>query len=879
MVIATIRKSAFQVVVALLCALIAIRARAAAPVLTSLDNGLQLAVIQDIRAPIATARVYVRTGSMYEAELMGSGISHLLEHVLSVGATQKRSEAEGRALLQSIGGQMNAYTTNDHTCFHITALNARLDVALDLLSDWVLNATIPQDEFDREMAVVKQEIGTRRIEPQVLLYETLLERMFLVHPYRFRVIGYEEVLSRVTREDVLDYYHRMYMPNNMLLVVAGNVDAAAVKELAGKTFGKFARGAQPVIVLPQEPPQLAEREVVLDQPVSVGYLAMGFRTIPLSDPDLYALDLADFILSRGPSSRLVRKLRDEKRLVETIDSWSYTPGWDAGHFDIVATTDPAKAQEARGAILEELKLLAATPPPEEEMRRAKKQKLAEREMAIQTVAGEAENLSSDILEAHDPHFTDRYVERIQTVTAEEVRAAAAKYFTSERLTTIVMAPPPANPEETAQPTQAPVETVKKIELKNGLRVLLKRNASIPLVAVQAYFMGGVRVETEADNGVSFLMANLLLRGTATRSAEVIAQSLDDIGATLGAASGNNTFYVRGECLANDLPAFLDIFADVIMNPVFVPTECEIRRELQLAALAREKDDLQETATRFLRLKFYPDSAYRLMPMGTPASVGALQRRQIVDYHRRYCVPNNMVLAIFGDIDVERTTALIEQQFGAFTPNPDLKLPPPAAPVKLDKDARFDETVSKEKTMVYVAYPGMTFGDVQDRAGMYLCDSILSGVDIPSGRIYEELRQKGLAYEASALNWVGVDPGFFAFYAVTNPNQVEDVLDVIRKDIAAFLAALVEARELTSAKDNCATAEVTGLQTNADQAGDAALNELYGLGYDFTPKFLQALGGMTPETVQQIAQKYLTRSVTVVVGPGTEVKEPPTAETK
>lgn len=853
-----------------LLAIFASAALAGEPVMKTLDNGLQLAVLEDPNVPLVTVRLYVRGGSMHERGLMGSGISHLVEHLVSGGTTDKRTEAESQRLIAKLGGQANAYTSHDRTCYHITTTPENLETALDLISDWAFNAAFAQEEYDRELDVVRQEIGTRLVEPQARLYERFIQTKFRVHPFRYPIIGYEEALNQITREDVINYHEMKYVPNNMLLVVAGGVFADEVYEKTRQYFGKAKRGFQPDHSMVAEPPQLNRRDVVEYEDVSMGYKMMGFRTVPLHHPDLYALDVADYILSRGDGSRLVRRLRDEKRLVHSIGSGSYTPGWDTGVFMFQAVFQPENAEQVGKAILEELELLATEPPSADELERAKKQKIADYYGSLQTIENRGERLASDLLHAYDPAFSRLYVDRIQEVTPDEVRDAARRYFREESLTSVTFLPRETEEQIEVQAKDQELERVEEeiriVTLDNGLRLLIGRNPASPLVSLHTYSLAGVRCEDEEDNGVGNLVGALLTRGTATRSAVEIAETLDAMGASLSASSGNNTFYVRGACLGEDIDEFMELYADVIRNPSFDEDEFERRRDLVLAGLRRERDDLYGSGMRFLRSKYYEDAPYGLMPQGTEESVAALTRRNLLDFHANHIVPDNMVMAIFGDIDPDDIERQVRERFGDMEKRDEIDMPAPATPRRLEENELYRKTVDQDKALVMIAWPGMTLQDVDDRAAMRLATAVLSGIRIPRGRIHDELRGKGLVYASHGINWVGIDPGLFIVYAVTEPHQVDEVVDIIQSHLQRLKEELVEQEELEIARANATIAEARDMQTNSDRASDAALNELYSLGHDFSPRFMEKLENITAEDVREVARKYFNESVIVVLEP-------------
>lgn len=838
----------------------------AEPVISTLDNGLTAALIENHQSPVVALRVYVRAGAMYEGEYLGAGLSHFLEHLVSGGSTTRRTEAEGKVLLDSIGAQMNAYTTRDHTCYYITTASRFFDPALDLLSDWVMNAAIKPEEWQREFEVIQREMESRRSEPDTVLTETMDRTMFRVSPARVPVLGYREAFRAMTRDDVYKYYRRTYVPDNVLFVASGDFDAQKTMEKVRAAFSKFERRPAAAPVLPAEPRQIARRIAVREMPASESYLMTAWRTIPLNHPDLHALDLLSFILGNGESSRLVRKLREEQKLVTNVTAWSYTPGYDGGQFAVYANLDPARLAAAQEAILAEVRRVREELVSDEELQRAKRQKVAEHVFGRQTAEEQASEVAQDILFAYDPRFSRQYVQRIQEVTAAEVRDVAQRYLGDEKLCVAIVKPPTAAAQ--AQPgAAAPVlEETVKTTLPNGLRVLIRRIPAQPIVAIQAYFLGGVRIEPPGKNGLAAFTARMLPRGTATRSAEEIARAFDRMGGSLSAAAGNNSTYLSAACLSEDLPRAMEIVADVLRAPAFKPEEIERLRPQLLAVAEQQRDDWREELAWNFRKAFFKTHPYRNTPEGTPAEIKGIAAEDIQAFYKRSFAPLNCVLAVFGDVQPDQVRALLDKHFLTWSGSSQLELPVPAPEPVAAEDRTVPVKGAQKMGGVFIGYPGLVIKDEKDRYALDVFDALVSGAHIPRGWLHDALRGKGLVYEVHAYNVPGIEPGYFAAYAGCEPARVEEVKKVMLEQLTRIFREKVSDADLDAAKRICLTAEVLERQTDAQQATRAALDELYGLGHDAGKRYGIGINGVTEEEMRRVVKKYLTKYTCVVMTP-------------
>ncbi|GIX46554.1 MAG: peptidase M16 [Candidatus Tectimicrobiota bacterium] len=832
---------------------------------TTLDNGLTVLIEENHTHPVVSVQVFVRTGSIYEQEYLGSGISHFFEHVIHGGTTTTRSEAESRELLEAIGNHSNAYTTTDHTAYYITTTTEHWPTALELLADWMLHSTIEEAEFEREKGVVQREIEQGLDNPLRVLFQAAQEERYKVHPARYPVIGYKELVQQITRDDLLTYYRRMYAPNNMILVVVGDVQVADALARIRQAFGGSPRRRLPVISLPEEPPQLSPRRVVKEMDVAQAYLSLSFRTVPLTHPDLYPLDVLAFILAEGDSARLVRRLRDERQLVYRIEAASFTPAYAPGSLVVWATLAPEQLEAAEQAILQELYRLREEPVTPQELARAKRQKVADHLFAQQTVQGRARTLGLDMLSTFDPTFSDTYVQRIQEVTAADIRRVAQQYFREETLVTAVVRPPRAAASAVPAAAATSPTVMQKRVLPNGLTLLVQRNPALPIVAMQAYFKGGVRVETPETNGLSRLMARLLPKGTTSRRAEEIAAFFDGIGGSLTADSGNNSFYVHATCLREDFAAALEVFADVITHPTFPSEELAKMRRLMLAEVRQLRDTWQSEIRTLFRQTFFTVSPYRLLPEGSEASLARLQRQDVQAFYARYVAPSNLVLAIVGDVDVEETTALVAKFFADLPPRPVTFPPVPAEPFPQETRRRFVPT-QKQVAAIAIGYPGTTLTNLKDRYPLHLLDAILSGIQFPGGWLHTQLRGQQLVYVVHAFNWLGLDAGYFGIIAATQPEKAERVVELILRNVEEAKAGRFSEAELARAKQLAVIAAQLDRQTNAELASDAALNELYGLGYDFSAGEAARIRSVSREDVLRVARTYLQHPTIVIASP-------------
>jgi len=616
---------------------------------------------------------------------------------------------------------------------------------------------------------------------------------------------------------------------------------------------------------------MGTRRVEEEMDVKLTYLLMGFRTVPISHPDVYPLDVLACILTRGDSSRLYKEIKDKKQLVHSISASSYTPCYDAADFTIEATLDYPNIHKAQEAILEEIYKLKKEFVLDEELKKAKTQIISEYIFANQTVQSQAEILGRDTLHTGNPLFHELYLENIKKVTKEDIQRVVNTYFYDNALTVAILKPKGAKLKEVeTTKEEIKVGKVEKVVLDNGMTLLLKQNTTVPLVYMGAYLKGGSRYENAQNNGVFNFMARMLLKGTKKRTAQQIAQEIDSIGGSISAAGNEDYFTCSLEVLKEDIKTGIDILSDVLMNPIFDENEVEKERKAILADIDSLNDDWRSQSEIFFKKTFYTKSPYQFVPLGMKESISNLKRDDLINIYKKYCVPNNIILAVFGDIDTKTTKELIIEKFKEFKPVelifPDISEEPP---LSSNREATlFSE---RKQSVIFMGYPGMKVGD-KDWYTMRVIDAVTSGIGYPGGWLHDALRGNELVYFVHAWNNTKADPGYYAIQAATTEENLDKVLKIIKEKQELIKNQLVSDEELERAKKACIVMEALYLkQTNSSQGSFAAQYELYGLGYDYRDDLIEKINAVTKEDIKRVANKYFNNYVLTIIRPKKEEK--------
>src|SRR5438034_1009142 len=722
-----------------------------------LPNALTIIVQEDRSAPVASVQAWCATGSIYEGQHLGAGLSHILEHMLFKG-TKTRSTNEIAQKIQDVGGYVNAYTSFDRTVFWIDVPKDGVATALDILADAMMNSTLPPQEYQKEQEVIRREFAMGMDDPDRVAGLLLFATAYQQHPYRFPVIGEIEIYNQLTQEQVMQYYKTRYVPNNLTFVVVGDVDAEKVRQQLAELFKPYPEKSLKPVFIPAEPPQLGRREVHQEFATELTHLSLAWHIPEVTNPDVPALDLLSTILGDGRSSRLYRRVREEAGLAYRISAFSYTPG-DPGLFGIDVTLDPKKREAAEQLALHIIDEVKQTGVTADELEKAKKIMLSQHLGVLTTMRGQASDIGSNWLLTRDLNFSRAYLDAVQKVTLDDVKRVAKTYLIENNLTIVSLNPKGSLGDKAELVKSLAAGEIQKFELSNGLRLLVREDHRLPLVGMGAVFRGGLLAETPQDNGITRLMTKVLLKGTKTRTAEQMANELESVGGSISSEAGNNSFSVSVDVMKPDVKRGFSLLSDVLLNATFPEKAIAREKEIQIAAIQQEEEQLTSVARNIMRQALFPQHPYALRSNGSIESVRQLSQKDLLEFRDRYVVARNGVIYVFGDVKAAEVKQLIEQSLGQMQPGT-LALSDAKPSVPLGKAEMVESRKDKAQGVIMVGFRSASLSS-PDRYALELIDEASSDL---GSRFFIRIReQMGLAYYVGASQMQGLVPGLFAFY--------------------------------------------------------------------------------------------------------------------
>lgn len=815
-------------------------------VLHTLPGGLTIILEADHSAPVVSAQMWVETGSQHEGVFTGAGISHLLEHMVFKG-TRKISGPDLATMVNAAGGQWNAYTSFDRTVYYIDGPSSSLPTFLEVLFELTFHPAFPPEDFETEKDVIRREIDMGLDDPDSaasqLLFRTIFQRDSRRHP----VIGHLALFDTITHEDMCGYHRNRYVPSNCFFVLSGDFDPHAVLQTLADYEGDFPSGPLIEPTCPVEPRQLGRRVARESFAVPVSKTTLAWQTPGLDHPDAPALELLSQIVGGGRSSPLHQKLHEESGLAHHIGSWAWSPADGPGTFSVSAETDPDKRDELEEAIIHELRdcLAGDLVKPLEKARRMVS---ANQFRTLSTASGRASDLASNWHEARHLDFTRQYIQQLDAVTPADLQRVAHDYLRDERLTITSLDPKDRASSERPATCSAKPGEITLHTLSNGLQLLHRHDPRVPTVFLQAIFRTGLPSESLATSGINRLHSTLLTMGTPSRNSAQIAEEIESLGASLQASSGNNTTILSAFSLTPDLPAVLEVAADVLLHPTFPQAALDRERETQLADLEEVLEDPVKTAFRSLRERLFGAQHYGLPSLGSEEALLALTPESFQQHHQSYFTGQNGTLALFGDLGVEEAIALGEAHFAALPSGS----PPPPADHRAEGSGEIQSHLDKQQAVLAIGYPGAAV-DSPDGPALELIHDYCSNM---AGPLFTRIREElGLAYYVSATQFHGLGTGLFAFFLGTSPDQLPLARETLETEIARLAAEGVPEEALAHSKTSLLAADALENQSNRSMAQVCAINTLLGLGPLHHLENAARINALTGDQVREVAARY------------------------
>jgi zinc protease len=884
---------------------------------TTLSNGCECYLEQVDFAPLVSLQMWVKTGSMDE-QPHEYGMAHVLEHMLFKGTERFPKTGEIAQRVESAGGDINAYTTFDHTVFYINAPREFAMQGAELLFDVVGSSLLDQDELARELEVVVEEIRRSRDNPSARLSHTLFNKVFDGHPMARPVIGYEDVVKSFNRENLMAFYKRWYVPANMTFVAAGDFASDEMHQWAETLSGRLQKSNIPErtwSMSQTQPLRTSPDCTLIHGPYQETRLQFTVPAAPcLEDDSTPAWDMFASILGHGDSSRLSHNIKDEAQLVTAIDSSLYTPRFAYGFAGFGFYARSETSLEALTASIFEIARLAKEGPSHAELQRVLTSAKAERIYARESIEGLVRTVGGNLMTNAKLEFDERYLAALKKISVDEVRNCALEVCrhiiagdvfcvaasNEEHATTINETNLKTTIEKAATridsylnskngrltestSTLLPTREVSgrnsnvvhhTLTLPKGVELSFNTRLSnrLPVTSHVLVWRWGQHEEPQHKTGLNSILAQMLTRGTAHQSYRSFVTELEDMGASISAFSGRDLFGLRLDALSEVQPRALKMLLDCLTCPALADEQFErIVRETE-EVLVAQKDSPGSRLGRLTGPLYFKNHHYGRPALGTLESVANITLEDVQRQWQRLLLAEKFVLSGAGNFDSEATFEMVASELSQVARSKDERLAgigplnaAQAAPAPGSEPAVGFDELNREQAHISLGVRGYTLSDKQ-RTALEVACAILGG---QGGRLFMDLRDaQSLAYSVGCSQSPGVLGGTFSAYIGTAAAKSRQALMGLKAHLEKIAVENPSREELVRAKNSLLGAQSLDSQHHHYQATQLSMSDIYGLGYDNFLGFRERIEAVTAEDVSNSVWQLLKAQPPriAVVGP-------------
>ncbi len=886
-----------------------------------LSNGIPV-VFQKTDGGVAATYWWNNVGS---ADEIGdeAGYAHFLEHMLfkDSGAKETGQSSTGKTAreIESLGGDINAYTSFDQTVYHVTCAAHQWEHVIDVFGKMAKPQKFLKTDFEREREVILEELRKNEDSPQRQLFQRLFSATFRKHSYGKPVIGFVKTLNKATVKSLENFYQRHYISDKMGLILAGPYDEARKTKLIAqleKYFGKSVIKAKAAKVVGRTFDRELEKTFSIETlafDVKSPTICVSFRVPDLKHVDVAALDVVSNVLAQGELSRLYQGLFYGSSLATDVNGGVYIPR-DPGMLYFSAETDDMKKlnqlTEKLFSIIEDLK---TTGPKLEELERVIVNAESEKLYSTQTADGLASRVAFMKFIVGDLTYDREYLEDLRALESEDIKEVAKKYLIPERMGIVLLLPKDqkkfdltAIKEAAKQLTglktgsaAAPknVRSFQKVvshssgskksvigripyaEIRpSGIRLLHLERPQSHVFSVHAASLGGLRLElahpidsAEKDWGLSHLMAMTWSKGTEKLKANEISAIVEGKAASLEGYSGRNTVGLHLTGLTREWQSLSGLFSEVLTEPTFVADELEHSKRVVEDSIRSLEDHTAQLCSKLFLETLFEEHPYGQLTVGSLESIKGIDTQKLLQYHKHWVRPEQTVLTVVGA--VRRAELLnfvegLEKQWGvspigqsAPKSESDLLVAPEP---KLKAPRWIEKNLGREQTHIIVGGIGATMTS-DDRFALKILQTLLGG---QSGRLFIELREKkSLAYTVAPLCFEGIEPGYIGTYIACAPTKKDEAIQGIRTVLETLASKGPQKSEMKRAKEFYLGRRAMDLQSDTSLAAHYGLETLYGLPLLRDDELIEQINAVTEKQVADVCRKYLVEphQVTAIVG--------------
>lgn len=841
-----------------------------------LKNNLNTIFIDSPGSTSATVQIWFRAGSALEEE-KDFGIAHFLEHMFFKG-TKKRPGAEIAKSVESFGGELNAFTSFDYTCYYINTPVNHLNETVEILMDMVSNPMFKQEDLGPERDVVFEEYRRSQDNPGQLSFQKLQELCF-EHGYTHPILGNEQTIKNFSLEQLRDFRERHYNTSNSFLVVAGDLKERSKIE---QTINDFELPSGQKSNFSKFELKNKSSFAVHTKDVHLCQLYLTIQAPNISDRSSPAEDLAINCLGHGETSRFYKDLVLNDSLANS--SGGSTMFMNNGGLHIARITFPF---ENMSAILKQLLVTLKEAKDiglsSKEVKKIKNQYIASKIYEMETVESFAFSLGHNYAQTSDLEFENTFLDRLKATSVGEVNSALAKILNLPIHLSLQL--PEDQNQKVAekelslfQKSYAKLKSIKAvnkdsksvtskydpqvqvIELKEGIKLLYRRNEINSTFVMQAYLRGGLTEETKSTSGLYHLLTANLTKGYKGVTNDELKLDLEDRSASLNGFAGKNAYGLSTHGLSDDFSVILDHFTGTLLNPLLSAKFLSHEKKITKRVIENQVKDPVKICFKEVSKIFFGSHPYSRPILGTTESVKKITRLDLQSIHQRKLKTSDILFTYCGNLELEEVKESLLEKIAELKPRKEKSNKRKEVKYK-PKETRIN--FDREQTQIFTGIPSPKLGS-KENLFLSMVTTFLSG---QSSELFVEVRDRqGLCYSTQPVHFNALEGGYWGIYIASGYDKVDAALSAIQKIIKNIKDNGLSLEDFRRVKKMIEGQTLLNIQTNDDYSNLYSVPVFQKLGLDYPHKKNEEISKLTHEEFNKGIKKVLGKKFsTVIVG--------------
>ena len=847
--------------------------------ITTLQNKLKTLFVHSPGSTAGTVQIWFRAGSALEKK-DHEGIAHFLEHMFFKG-TETRPGAKIAHDVETFGGEINAFTSFDYTCYYINTPNIKLADSINILLDMVSNPLFKQEDLVPERNVVFEEFRRSIDSPSQFAFAKLQNSAFS-GAYSHQILGREDTIKNFTREQLNYFRENYYNLSNALLIVAGDLNdkAPIVRTIEG-----YKLPSGPESTFPNFELKKSATVDVHQKEVGMATLTMVIKSPTYSEKEAASEDLAINCLGFGETSRLYDSLVLDKSLANVASASTMFMAKGGAHF--IRLVFPHKNMaELLKKFLVTINEAITEGLSSEEIAKIKNQYLSSKIYEMESIESFAFSLGHSYAQNGDIKCEEEFIERIKGTSSNAVNQSLKKIFSND-IHISMQLPKEADAKKAKKDLEAfqkklkalktdltgeskikhKTETskhdpqVQLIKIKPGVSLIYRQNKMTPTFVLQAYLRGGITEETAKNNGAYHLLSSMMTKGHNKISYDKIKKALEEKSSSISGFSGKNAYGLLMHGLSDNFQDLFPHFEGAFTSPD-MPTKF-LTHEKQLAqrALVNQKEDPVKQCFKEVQRLFFGTHPYSLSPIGTEKTLKAITQKSLLDTHKKNLKSKEIVLTYCGDADLQEVLGTLMPLFDKLPTRKSQKLnfKKYTSTVGVEKFIKFD----REQTQIFYGIPCGKMG-TPENLYLKMLTTHLSG---QSSELFVEVRDRqGLCYSAQPVHFAAIEGGYFGIYMASGFDKVNPAIAAIKDIIERIKKEGLPEEDFNRIKNMIKGQNLINVQTNEDFASVYSVPVLQAQGLNYYHEGNKEIENLSYSVFQKNIKTVLSKKWnTVIVG--------------